>query len=114
MNQSGEFVKKILDKHQNIKLDDVYIVHDDLDIPLGKFKIDKGTGPKLHNGIKSIEEVLKTKDFWRIRIGVDARKSDTWIDGEEYVLSDFTKEERDEIDRVFEEINFKLKNSFIS
>ena len=80
MNVSGEFVKKILKKHQNIKLEDVYIVHDDLDIPLGKFKIDHATGPKLHNGIKSIEETLKTKDFWRIRIGVDNRKKESWID----------------------------------
>ena len=109
MNQSGEFVKKILDKHQNIEINDLYIAHDDLDIPLGKFKIDKGTGPKLHNGIKSIEETIKSKDFWRIRIGVDARKPDTWIDGEKYVLSDFTKEEREEIEKVFEEICLKFE-----
>lgn len=108
MNQSGSFVKKILDKHQNIKLENLYIVHDDLDIPLGKFKIDKGTGPKLHNGIKSIEETLKTRDFWRIRIGVDARKPDTWIDGEKYVLSDFTKEEQKIIKLIFPNIIQKL------
>ena len=104
MNNSGFSVKKVLDKHQNIKLGNLYIVHDDLDIPLGKFKIDKGTGPKLHNGIKSIEEALKTKDFWRIRIGVDARKSDSWIDGEEYVLSDFTNEEKTIVNNIFQEI----------
>lgn len=101
MNQSGSFVKKILDKHQNIKLEDLYIVHDDLDIPLGKFKIDHATGPKLHNGIKSIEETLKTKDFWRIRIGVDNRKKENWIDGESYVLSNFTSDEKKQLDKVF-------------
>lgn len=101
MNQSGGFVKKILDKHQNIPLENVYIVHDDLDIPLGKFKIDHATGPKLHNGIKSIEETLKTKDFWRIRIGVDNRKKESWIDGESYVLSNFTSDEKKQLDKVF-------------
>lgn len=110
MNQSGFSVKKVLGKHQNIKLDDLYVIHDDLDIPLGKFKIDHATGPKLHNGIKSIEETLKTKDFWRIRIGVDNRKKESWIDGEKYVLSDFTLEEKAIINKVFQEIlNNKLQ-----
>jgi len=109
MNLSGEFVKKLLRKHQNISLGELYVAHDDLDIPLGKFKIDKGTGPKLHNGIKSIEETIKSKDFWRIRIGVDARKPDTWIDGEKYVLSDFTREEKTIINKVFEEICLKFE-----
>ena len=108
MNNSGFSVKKVLAKHQNIPLENVYIVHDDLDIPLGKFKIDHATGPKLHNGIKSIEETLKTRDFWRIRIGVDARKPDTWIDGEKYVLSDFTKEEQKIIKLIFPNIIQKL------
>ena len=101
MNNSGFSVKKVLDKHQNIKLSDVYVIHDDLDIPLGKFKIDHATGPKLHNGIKSIEETLKTKDFWRIRIGVDNRKKESWIDGESYVLSNFTSDEKKQLDKVF-------------
>ena len=101
MNNSGFSVKKVLTKHQNIKLNDLYIVHDDLDIPLGKFKIDHATGPKLHNGIKSIEETLKTKDFWRIRIGVDNRKKESWIDGENYVLSNFTSDEKKQLDKVF-------------
>ena len=108
MNLSGDFVQKLLKKHQNISTDDLFIVHDDLDIPLGKFKIDKGTGPKLHNGIKSIEEAIKSKDFWRIRIGVDARKSDSWIDGEKYVLSDFTTSEKTLISKVFIDILNRL------
>ncbi|MEX1052761.1 MAG: aminoacyl-tRNA hydrolase [Patescibacteria group bacterium] len=108
MNLSGQFVQKILKKHQNFSLNDLYIAHDDLDIPLGKFKIDKGTGPKLHNGIKSIEETLKTKDFWRIRIGVDARISDSWIDGEKYVLSDFTQKEKILFNKIFIDILNKL------
>jgi PTH1 family peptidyl-tRNA hydrolase len=97
MNESGKEVEKILKKLQvkSYKLQDVFIVHDDLDIPLGKFRIDFGKGPKLHNGLKSIEETLKTKDFWRIRIGIDNRQNTGWVDGETYVLQDFLPEERE-------------------
>src|SRR5438105_10350247 len=70
MNDSGKFVKKIF-KSKN--LDDLVIIHDDLDIPLGSYKIQKGKGPKLHNGLLSIEKELGKDDFWRIRIGVDNR-----------------------------------------
>lgn len=94
MNVSGAMVKKIL-KTFSVSSSMLYIIHDDLDIPLGKFKIQFGQGPKLHNGIKSIEENLKTKNFWRIRIGVDDRKKENWVNGETYVLQDFLKEEKE-------------------
>ena len=92
MNESGIFVKKINEKFK-IKNENLIIVHDDLDIPFGKFHIQFGVGPQLHNGLDSIEDHLKTKDFLRIRIGVDNRNSEQKIPGETYVLNDFTKEE---------------------
>jgi len=118
MNESGKEVEKILKKLQvpprqtwlsSYKLQDVFIVHDDLDIPLGKFRIDFGKGPRLHNGLKSIEQTLKTKDFWRIRIGIDNRKKTGWVDGETYVLQDFLKEEREVLENeVFGKIGERL------
>jgi len=111
MNESGKEVEKILKKLQvtSYKLQDVFIVHDDLDIPLGKFRIDFGKGPKLHNGLKSIEETLNTKDFWRIRIGIDNRQKTGWIDGEAYVLRDFFPEEREILEKeIFGKIVKKL------
>ncbi len=92
MNQSGGFVQKVVGANA-IGADSLYIVHDDLDIPLGKFKISFGTGPKVHNGVNSVADALGTQDFWRIRIGIDARAPDTRVDGETYVLQDFTFEE---------------------
>jgi PTH1 family peptidyl-tRNA hydrolase len=115
MNESGKEVEKILKKLQvkSYKLQDVFIVHDDLDIPLGKFRIDFGKGPKLHNGLKSIEETLKTKDFWRIRIGIDNRQKTGWVDGEAYVLQDFLKEEKEVLkNEVFKKIKEKLTTIF--
>jgi len=103
MNDSGKFVKKITVSYQ-LSTTDLYVVHDDLDIPLGKYKIQFGKGPELHYGIQSIEEELGTKEFWRIRIGVDNRDPQNRIPGEDYVLRDFTKEELDILPKVFNEI----------
>jgi PTH1 family peptidyl-tRNA hydrolase len=101
MNESGKQVKKLTDFYK-ISPDDLYIIHDDLDIPLGKYKIQKGKGPRQHNGIQSVDESLGTKEYWRVRIGVDNRKQDNRISGEEYVLQDFTKEEREVINQVID------------
>jgi len=111
MNESGKEVERILKTLHvtSYKLHDLFIVHDDLDIPLGKFRIDFARGPGLHNGIKSIEKILKTKDFWRIRIGVDNRPKTGWVDGETYVLQDFLPEEKEVLEnQVFGEIMKKF------
>jgi len=108
MNESGSFVKKLVDKH-NLDLDNLYIVHDDLDIKLGEYKIQKNRGPKDHNGIADIEEKLGTKDFWRIRVGVDNRPFDNKPMGIEYVLQNFTDDEKIILDKVVKEICKKLE-----
>lgn len=105
MNLSGQAVKK-LTKIYGLKSSDFIIVHDDLDIPLGKFKIQKGIGPKLHNGLESIENSLGTKNFWRVRIGVDNRS--VWMNGETYVLRNFTPEEKEIAVRTFPKIYSKI------
>ncbi len=94
MNESGKAVKKLVDFYK-IDGEDFYIIHDDLDIRLGEYKIQKGKGPKVHGGINSIERELGREDFWRVRVGVDNRDSENRIPGEEYVLMEFTNEERD-------------------
>jgi len=112
MNESGKEVERILKTLHvtSYKLHDLFIVHDDLDIPLGKFRIDFAKGPRLHNGIKSIEKILKTKDFWRIRIGIDNRQKTGFVDGETYVLQDFLPEEKEVLEKeVFEKIIKKLE-----
>ena len=74
MNESGSSVRYLMDKHQNVETEDLYVVHDDLDIELGKYKIELGHGPKIHGGVNSIEEKLGSKEFWRVRVGVDSRQ----------------------------------------
>lgn len=108
MNDSGSFVKKMLTDY-GLQTTDLYIIHDDLDIKLGEWKIQVGKGPKEHGGINDIEQKLGTKDFTRIRIGVDNRKPEFKVSGEEYVLEDFTKGEREILDKVTDEICKKLE-----
>ena len=107
MNESGKFVVRVLDDWGN-KGDwggwgkNLFIVHDDLDLPLGKFKIQFGVGPKVHYGVQSVETELGTGDFWRIRVGVDNRDSgQARMTGEKYVLEDFTGEEKKILEEVF-------------
>ena len=107
MNDSGTFVKKIIDQYK-LNLNDLYVAHDDLDIKLGEYKIQFGRGPKDHNGIIDIEEKLGTKDFWRIRIGVDNRPLDNKTLGIEYVLEKFSDQELSVVNRVIKEVCKKL------
>jgi PTH1 family peptidyl-tRNA hydrolase len=103
MNRSGEAVAKLIKKYEIVDLADNFIlVHDDLDIPLGKFKIQRGKSPLGHNGVKSVEDRVGLVDFKRVRIGVEARENRN-IPGEDYVLTKFSKDEREIIDEVIQE-----------
>jgi PTH1 family peptidyl-tRNA hydrolase len=112
MNVSGVFVKK-LTSHYSLSTSHLIIAHDDLDIPLGKFHIQFASGPQLHNGLDSIEQHLKTKDFWRIRIGVDNRSPDKRMAGEKYSLQNFLpKEKRLLENEIFPKIFSQFKLDF--
>lgn len=120
MNASGEAVAKLVNWYK-IDPSDIYVIHDDLDIRLGGYKIQKGRGPRLHYGVQSIEKALGTEDFWRVRVGVDNRKAPEGADvpeakanswrtpGEQYVLQDFTEEEQEIVEEVINKIITELK-----
>jgi len=124
MNNSGIAVGKLVSRFiknspnsQTRQINNLIIIHDDLDIPLGKFHIQFASGPQLHNGLESIEQHLKTKDFYRIRIGVDNRLVDKKIPGEKYALQNFLTEEKQLLEseifpKVFAQLQLHLKNQF--
>ena len=95
MNRSGQSVSLLINKF-NIDLDNLLVIHDDLDLPLGKIRIRRGGSSAGHKGIGSIITELGCRDFARIRIGVGrpARNEGftEYNDDEikDYVLSDFT------------------------
>ena len=90
MNESGKAAKAIL-KALDIPLKNVIVVHDDIDVPLGKIKIKHEGGDAGQRGVRSLINTFHTDQFTRIRIGIDrpANKEDI-VD---YVLSPFGKEE---------------------
>jgi len=95
MNLSGLAVKKLTSHYSLVPNPySLIVIHDDLDIPLGKFHIQFASGPQLHNGLESIEQHLKTKDFYRVRIGIDNRTPDKKIPGETYTLKNFLPDEK--------------------
>ncbi len=110
MNDSGSFVKKMVDQYK-LDLNNLYIIHDDLDIPFGSYKIQFGKGPKDHNGILDIEEKLGSKDFWRLRVGIDNRPLDNKPMGEVYTLENFTDEEKQPLEKTIKEVCKKLVTS---
>lgn len=105
MNESGNAVATIC-RFYKIKLDDLYIVHDDLDIALGNYKIQHGKGPQVHNGLLSIEQTLGTDQFWNVRVGVENRavRGNKGVPGVVYSLQDFSSEEKIIVENVIEKI----------
>jgi len=95
MNLSGISAKKIVDFFKTTPPNNFVLVHDDLDIPLGVCKIQKNKSPKSHNGVNSVEQTLKNKEFLRIRIGVDSRTEEERfrISPADYVLMKMKTEE---------------------
>lgn len=104
MNDSGLSVAYAKKKHKDLKISDIYVVHDDLDIKLGDYKIQPGKAPKNHKGLESVDKALGTGEYWHVRVGVDNRDPENRVPGEAYVLQDFTNEERAKVQQVIKEV----------
>ena len=89
INLSGDVMIEYV-KFFGIKLEDIIIVNDDLDLPLGMLKLKQKGSSGGHNGLKNIENQLGTNEYKRVKIGLS---NDKTMDTKDYVLSKFTKEE---------------------
>lgn len=107
MNNSGMSVNNIK-KFFNISLKNIYVVQDDTDINLGSFKISYNRGSAGHKGIESIINHLKSKNFYRIRIGIRS-PSQQREKAEELVLKNFTPRENKVLKQVFSIIEKELE-----
>ena len=100
MNESGRSVGSLLRRH-DVGVDRLVVVHDELDLPIGKVKVKVGGGLAGHNGLKSLKAHLRDDGFMRVRIGISrptGRGS-----GADYVLSRPGKAERAELDVAVEQ-----------
>ncbi len=106
MNNSGQVVKKMLDFYK-ISKENLIVLHDDLDIELGSFKISTDSSAAGHNGVQSIIDNLGSQQFKRIRLGIEGaeKKKDRIIPGEVFVLQDFLPEELEIIKKLAKEIS---------
>jgi PTH1 family peptidyl-tRNA hydrolase len=105
MNKSGEVVKKILDYFE-IPIENLIVIQDDLDIDFGKFKISTNSSDGGHNGIADIIEKIGTKQFVRIRVGIEGeeKRKERVMPGDAFVLQDFSPEELETIKQLSPEI----------
>lgn len=119
MNLSGLAVRAVFDFYLQYGalsdldkvqvLSNCYVAHDDLDLQLGKSKIQLGRGPKIHNGLLSLYNHLGSEQFWHIRLGIDGRLATQRIAGREYVLQKFLPAERATINQVMSDTVLRVK-----
>ena len=106
MNLSGVSVKAILDFYK-LTPDDIIVIHDDIDIPLGKYKIATDSSSAGHNGVQNIIDNLGTQKFRRIRVGIGKtpeEKESCPISGHDFVLGKFSYTEIETIEKISEDI----------
>lgn len=106
MNDSGRAVGPLVD-YYGVDLDDLVIVNDDLDMPVGKVRLKTHGASGGHNGLKSIISALGTKNFNRVKVGIDHPQHGTVVS---HVLGKFSKEERPKFDQAVEHAEHALED----
>ena len=97
MNLSGRAVACVL-RYYKLAMDDLVVVHDELDLPLGRMRMKKGGGLAGHNGLKSIAAETGSQDFVRLRLGIG--RPEGKMDVASWVLADFRPDERQTAEKV--------------
>ena len=111
MNKSGEAVRAIVDWYK-LDLNQLFIIVDDMDLPIGKIRFRKKGGSGGHNGLKSIIENLQTQNFNRIRVGIGSPKTIKTLTNYNtisHVLGNISSEEKLILDKVYLKINKSLE-----
>lgn len=109
MNLSGQAVARLVDRFK-LEPEDIIVIHDDLDLPLGRIRVRRGGGSGGHNGINSIIASLGSRDFNRIRVGISHPREDGSGEADEedivsYVLGNFTTEETETIAQIIPRVS---------
>lgn len=97
MNKSGAALAPAA-RFFKIKPKNIFVIHDDADIPLGRTKLSFGRNSAGHKGVESVMRALKTKGFWRIRIGIGGKRD---IPAEKLVLKKFAPDEARLVKKIF-------------
>ena len=108
INLSGDVINKYI-KYFKIDIKDILVIHDDMDLEIGTFKIRYKGGSDGHNGLKNIESNLKTNEYKRIKIGISKNN----IDKVDYVLGKFSSTELSKLNKVID-ITYNIIEDFVS
>ena len=108
MNLSGDAVVKFVN-YYDVNIDDILVIHDDLDLPFSTYKLKKNSSAGGHNGIKSIINRLSSDAFARLKVGVSHDRS---VDTKDYVLGNFSKLEIEKFNELQNDFN-NIIESFI-
>ncbi|MBQ8659316.1 MAG: aminoacyl-tRNA hydrolase [Bacilli bacterium] len=108
MNLSGDAVVKFVN-YYDVNIDDLLVIHDDLDLPFSTYKLKKNSSAGGHNGIKSIINRLSSDAFARLKVGVSHDRS---VDTKDYVLGNFSKSETEKFNEMQKDFN-NIIESFI-
>lgn len=113
MNDSGRAVKK-LKNYFKVPPENIFIIHDDADLPLGELRISQGSGAAGHQGVASIIKSLATKNFIRYRMGIKTKV----LAGrkrrlENFVLQKFPPTEKKIMEKVIAEVAGKISLAFL-
>ena len=109
MNNSGDAIKSYF-KYNNKENTEVVVLHDDIDLAFGRLRIKKGSSDGGHNGIKSINRFLNSKDYYKLKVGVG--RPPQGIDPADFVLSKFYNDEREEVEFLIED-SVDILNTFL-
>lgn len=109
MNRSGEAVKEAL-SFLRIDRSNLIVIHDDVDLALGRVKLQHSPGSAGHKGVEDVISALESKQFWRLRIGTwTDRRQKSLTDTRSYVLEEFRNHERDVLEKkVFPQAAWRL------
>ena len=106
MNRSGEAVKKAADFFC-LRMEDLVVVHDDLDLPVGRLRFKQRGGDGGHQGVRSIIERMGENNFLRLKVGIG--RPPQGMDPAEYVLETFNKVELSHLDQILYQAAESLK-----
>jgi len=112
MNDSGKAVKKIISYYKS-PIPNLWVVHDDLDISLGKIRISKNRGSAGHKGVQSIIDNLRTKNFVRFRIGIQSKEKYNMSSSpiEKFVLEKFKKREEKDVEKIIQKTSKAIETA---
>lgn len=107
MNDSGKAVKSLM-AYRKLPMANSWIIHDDIDLPLGTIRVSQNISSAGHKGVESIIHELRTKNFIRFRIGVQGKSKEN---AEIFVLKKFTQEEEKIVEKVIKKATEIIKES---